>query len=76
MILLKVTTGKNVWFATMGFKIMDSNFKILYAMVVVIWQCQIITIKNVEYRCIIYNISKCETVNLLINSVLEDCGYI
>ena len=36
----------------------------------------IITVKNVDYRCIIHNISKSEAVNLLENSVLEDCGYI
>ena len=35
----------------------------------------IITVKNVGYRCIIHNISKSEAVNLLENSVLEDCGY-
>ena len=34
----------------------------------------IITIKNVEYRCIIYNISKSEAINLLKNSVLEKRG--
>ena len=31
-ILLKVTTAKNVWFVTIGFSIMDSNFKIMYSM--------------------------------------------
>ena len=36
----------------------------------------IITIKNVEYRCIIHNISKSEAINLLESSVLEDRGYI
>ena len=36
----------------------------------------IITVKNVDYRCIIHNISKPEAINLLKNSVLEDCGYI
>ena len=36
----------------------------------------IITVKNGDYRCIIYNISKSETNNLLENSVLEDRGYI
>ena len=36
----------------------------------------IITIKNVEYRCIIYNISKSEAINLFKNSVLENRGYI
>ena len=36
----------------------------------------IITIKNVDYRCIIHSISKSEVINLLENSVLENCGYI
>ena len=36
----------------------------------------IITIKNVDYRCIVHNISKFEATNLLENSVLEDLGYI
>ena len=35
----------------------------------------IITVKNVDYRCIIYNISKSEAINLLENSVLKDRGY-
>ena len=34
-----------------------------------------ITVKNVDYRCIIYNISKSEAINLLENSVLKDRGY-
>ena len=36
----------------------------------------IIAIKNVDYCCIIHNISKSEAINLLKNYVLEDCGYI
>ena len=36
----------------------------------------IIIFKTVDYRCIMYNISKSETINLLENSVLEDLGYI
>ena len=36
----------------------------------------IITIKKVDYHCIIHNISKSEAINLLKNSVLESCGYI
>ena len=35
----------------------------------------IITVKNVDYCCIIYNISKSEVINLLENSVLEDRDY-
>ena len=81
--MLKVTTVKNVWFVTLGFLIMDSNFKIIYAKVVLIWQfcfymsdITIITAKNVDYRCVIHNISESETISLLKNSVLQDCGYI
>ena len=36
----------------------------------------IITIKNVDYCCIIHSISKSEAINLSENSVLKDCGYI
>ena len=61
----------------------DSNFNILYAMVVAIYHdlsrlnvnisdIAIITIKNVDYRCIIHNISKSEAIDLLKNSVPEN----
>ena len=36
----------------------------------------IITIKNVDYRCIIHKISKSEAINLLENFVLQNCRYI
>ena len=36
----------------------------------------IISIKNVDYRCIIHNIIKFDTINLLKNSVFENCRYI
>ena len=36
----------------------------------------IITVKNVDYRCIMYNISESEAIHLLENSVLEDRRYI
>ena len=36
----------------------------------------IITVTNVDYHFIMYNISKSEAINLLQNSVLEDRGYI
>ena len=36
----------------------------------------IITIQNIDYRCIIHNISKSEAISSLENSVLEDCEYI
>ena len=36
----------------------------------------IITVKNIDYRCIIHNISKSESINLSKNSVLENHGYL
>ena len=36
----------------------------------------IITVKDVDYCCIIRNNSKSEAINLVKNSVLEDRGYI
>ena len=35
----------------------------------------IITVKGVDYCCIIHDISKSEAIHLLQNSVLDDCGY-
>ena len=72
---------KNIWFATIGVLIMDASFKIMYVMAVMIWclnisDITIVTVKNVDYRCIIYNISKYEAISLLENSVLEDRGYL
>ena len=36
----------------------------------------IIIVKNVDYRCIMYNISKSEAINLLESYVLEDRVYV
>ena len=36
----------------------------------------VITVENVDYRCIIHNISKSKAINLLESSVTEDCRYI
>ena len=61
---------------------MYSNFKIMYTMVSCfdntkcynINDIPIITVKNVDYRCIIHKISKSERINLLKNYVSEDRG--
>ena len=65
LILLKVIEVRNVWFATIGVLIIDSNFKVLYAKFAKIWQffclnisdIAIITDRNVDYCCIIHKIS-------------------
>ena len=84
MILLKVIEIKNAWFATTGFFNQGFTFQvficngchILRLLCLNISDTAIITVKNVDYRCIINNISKTEAINLLENSVLEDRGFI
>ena len=36
----------------------------------------IIFVKNVDYCCTIHNINKSQAINLLENSVLENCWYL
>ena len=60
---------------------MDSNFKILYAVVFTMLSIDIsniaaITIKNIAYCCIIHNTSKSGAINLPKNSVLKYRGYL
>ena len=67
------------WFFNHGFKFQDyvcNGSHDLTVLSVNINDIAIITIKNVDYRCFIHNISKSEVINLLKNFVLEDRGYI
>ena len=67
------------WFFNHGFKFQDSvcnGCHDLTTLSVNISNNAIITMKNVDYLCIIHNISKSEAINLLKKSVLEDRGYI
>ena len=67
------------WFFNQGFKFQDSvcnGCHDLTMLSVNISDIVIITTENVDYRCIIHNISKSEAMNLFENSVLEDCEYI
>ena len=36
----------------------------------------VITVKTIDYCCIMYNINKSEAIHLLKNSVLENRGYL
>ena len=61
-----------------GFKFQDSvcnDCHDLTLLSVSISDIAIITVKGVDYRCIIHNIIRSEAINLLKNSVLEECGY-
>ena len=67
------------WFFNHGFTFQDSacnGSHDLTMLSVNIDVIAIITVKNVDYRCIIHNISKCEAINLLKNYILENRGYI
>ena len=67
------------WFFNHGFKFQDyvNNGCHDFSMLIVnISDIAIVTVKKVDYRCIIHNISKSKASNLLKNSVLHDRGYI
>ena len=65
------------WFFNDGFKFQDcvcNGCHDLTMLSVNISDIAIITVKNVDYHCIIYNISKSEGINSLKNYVLENRG--
>ena len=64
------------WFFNHGFNFQDSVCNGSHAFTMLSVNISDITIKNVNYRCLIHNISKSEAFNLLGNSVLGNCGYI
>ena len=67
------------WFFNHGFTFQDSACNGIHDLTMLsvnIDVIAIITVKNVDYRCIIHNISKCEAINLLKNYILENRGYI
>ena len=75
---------KNAWFVTIvffnhGFKFQDSvcnGCHDLRMLSLTISDIAMITVKDVDYCCIIHNISISEAINLLENSVVENRGYI
>ena len=67
------------WFFNHGFRFQDSVCKCCYDLAMLflsISNIAIITIKGVEYRCIIHEITKSETIHLLENAKVDDHGYI
>ena len=67
------------WLFNHAFKFQDSvcnDYHDLTMLSVNIKDITIMTIKDIDYCCIIHNISKYQAINLLKVSVLEDCGYI
>ena len=67
------------WFFNHGLKFQDfvcNGCHNLTMLIVNISDIAIITIKNVDYRCIIHNINKSEAINLLKKYVLENREYV
>ena len=67
------------WFFNLGFKLQDSvsnDCHDLTMLSVNICDIAVIANKDIDYRCIIYNIRKYEAIKLLKNSVLDDLGYL
>ena len=66
------------YFFNHGFKFQESVCNGFYNLTIFCLNLNdiaIITVKNVDYRCIIHNISKSEANNLLKIYVLESLGY-
>ena len=66
------------WFFNHEFELQDYVFNGCHDLTMLclnISDITIIAVKNVDYCCIIANITKFEAIDLLKNSVLEDCGY-
>ena len=80
--LLKLQTKKwfcHYWFLKHAFKFKDSvcnGCPDLTKLCLNISDITIITVKNVDYRSIIYNIRKSEAINSIESPVLENRGYI
>ena len=67
------------WFFNHGFKFQDfvcNGCHNLTMLSVNISDIAIITVKNIDYRCIIHSISKTELINLVESFVLEDREYL
>ena len=64
------------FFKIHGFRFQDFTCNGCHDLSVNISDIAIITIKNIDCRCIIHNISRSEAINLFLKCVLEDRRYI
>ena len=74
--LARSSNSKNVGFFIIVFLIMDSNYlcngcHVLTMLCLRISDITFVTIKNIDYRCVIHNISKSEATNLFKNSAIK-----
>ena len=67
------------WLFNHGYKFQNSVYNGCHDLIILCFNISdiaIITVKGVDCRCIICNISKSEAIHLLKNSSLKDRGYI
>ena len=77
--MLRVITANNLWFFNRIFKLQDHVCNDCHDLTIFCLNrsnIAIITVKNVDYCCIMYIINKSEAINLLENYVLDDRGYL
>ena len=65
---------RHYWFLIMDY--VCNGYHDLTILSVNISDIGIITVKNVDYRCIIHSISKPEAINLLESALLGNRGYL
>ena len=82
LIVLKVIAVKNIvcqyWFFNHGFKfqnLVSNSCHDLTMLCLNLSDIAIITVKGIDYHCIIHGISKSDTIHLLESYVLHDWGY-
>ena len=72
----KECTVCHCWFFNQGFRFQDYVCNARHNLTMLCLNISdiitIITVENVDYHCIIHNISKSEAINLLTNYVLQD----
>ena len=78
--LIKQVCQKNVGFVIIGtLKILDLNLNHMFVTNVTNYELKnvaILSVEGVNFRCILWGISKDEAINRLNNSVLEDKGLL
>ena len=77
--MLRVIIANNLWFFNRLFKFQDHVCNDCHDLTIFCLNrsnIAIITVKNVDYCCIMYIINKSEAIHLLENYVLDDRGYL
>ena len=81
--LINQISQKNAWFVINGIlKILVRNLNHMFVINVIVYQIMaydlenivILNVKNVDYRCVLWNMTRNDAINRLNNSKLDDQG--